>query len=440
MSADDFPLQDDLLLLSNTADIMGQRVAPARILHNGRNMQASLSTLDRGEVIRFERHKQDQVVLVLRGSLVVLDDAEVQHPLYEGQVAFIPGSARHRVQHSGSMRTTLLTIYSPKAHSGATYNWPKHDTPPLDPARRYTPIQTFDPYQLAYQARAAFSMDVMHTESTSVGVAVLLNDAEYHDELRKHLIPWNREAYYYVFSGDGLFSAEDNPTPLELHPADLLYCAGKHDRESPFTYHLQAVPSSEPDAPPAGGVRHTATSALYCVCISSGLRDAEYYPPRMAHDKRRPPRLPVPAEIPETLPAPEVYSVAEVEPPAAPPVPPRPYTLLEQIQSRPSLRSASARSLKTPAAKTTDTLLSHLSRSIDARRQRMRVDVEDEQEEESGGEDDWLSDEEERQTNSERRAVAEPPPLPPRNAPSPEPSEYDDEDQPGRRFGSQYPF
>ena len=87
-----------------------------RVLYTGKNLQLVLMTLQPGDAIGSEVHRdRDQFFRFEEGSgKVRVDDAE--YPVEDDDVVIVPAGARHNVINDGDRPLRLYTIYAPPEH------------------------------------------------------------------------------------------------------------------------------------------------------------------------------------------------------------------------------------------------------------------------------------------------------------------------------------
>jgi mannose-6-phosphate isomerase-like protein (cupin superfamily) len=99
-----------------------------RVLFTGMNIQLVLMTLQPGEEIGLEAHRDhDQFIRVEQGKgIVVLDGKE--NVLSDGSAVVIPASVEHNVVNTSSdAPLRLYTLYSPPEHPHGTVHRTKLD-------------------------------------------------------------------------------------------------------------------------------------------------------------------------------------------------------------------------------------------------------------------------------------------------------------------------
>ena len=99
-----------------------------RVLYTGPNMQLVLMTLQPGEDIGLEVHRDhDQFIRVEEGVGVVLLDG-TEHSLSDGSAVVIPASVEHNVVNTSSDKPLrLYTLYSPPEHADGTVHRTKRE-------------------------------------------------------------------------------------------------------------------------------------------------------------------------------------------------------------------------------------------------------------------------------------------------------------------------
>jgi mannose-6-phosphate isomerase-like protein (cupin superfamily) len=98
-----------------------------RVLYTGHNLQLVLMTLQPGEEIGTEVHKdRDQFFRVEEGSGAVDIDG-VENKVGEDFAVIVPAGARHNVRNIGSQPLRLYTIYGPPEHKDGIVQSTKAD-------------------------------------------------------------------------------------------------------------------------------------------------------------------------------------------------------------------------------------------------------------------------------------------------------------------------
>jgi len=99
-----------------------------RVLYTGPNTQLVLMTLQPGEDIGLEVHRDhDQFIRVEEGVGVVLLDG-TEHSLSDGSAVVIPASVEHNVVNTSSDKPLrLYTLYSPPEHADGTVHRTKRE-------------------------------------------------------------------------------------------------------------------------------------------------------------------------------------------------------------------------------------------------------------------------------------------------------------------------
>ena len=87
-----------------------------RVLYTDKNLQLVLMTLNSGEEIGFEVHKdRDQFFRFEEGlGEVMIDDNSYQ--VVDGSGIVVPAGARHNVRNTGAQPLKLYTLYGPPEH------------------------------------------------------------------------------------------------------------------------------------------------------------------------------------------------------------------------------------------------------------------------------------------------------------------------------------
>ncbi|QNN64389.1 cupin domain-containing protein [Sphingomonas rhizophila] len=87
-----------------------------RVLYTGKHLQLVLMTLQSGEEIGSEVHKdRDQFFRFEEGEgTVFIDDNE--YKVVDGSGIIVPAGSRHNVRNSGSGPLKLYTLYGPPEH------------------------------------------------------------------------------------------------------------------------------------------------------------------------------------------------------------------------------------------------------------------------------------------------------------------------------------
>ena len=108
-----------------------------RVLYTGPNTQLVLMTLQPGDEIGQETHKEhDQFIRVEAGAGVVLLNGE-RHPLSDGDAVVIPAGVEHNVFNmSADVPLRLYTLYSPPEHPDGTVQHTKADEAAAKSVRR----------------------------------------------------------------------------------------------------------------------------------------------------------------------------------------------------------------------------------------------------------------------------------------------------------------
>ena len=87
-----------------------------RVLYTGKNLQLVLMTLQPGEEIGEEVHKdRDQFFRIEEGSGVIDIDG-VENAVEDDIAVIVPAGARHNVRNTGDEPLQLYTIYGPPEH------------------------------------------------------------------------------------------------------------------------------------------------------------------------------------------------------------------------------------------------------------------------------------------------------------------------------------
>lgn len=87
-----------------------------RVLYTGHHLQLVLMTLQPGEEIGEEVHKdRDQFFRIEEGSGAVDIDG-VENKVEDDFAVIVPAGARHNVRNTGSQPLRLYTIYAPPEH------------------------------------------------------------------------------------------------------------------------------------------------------------------------------------------------------------------------------------------------------------------------------------------------------------------------------------
>jgi len=99
-----------------------------RVLFTGPNIQLVLMTLQPGEEIGKEVHRDhDQFIRVEEGNGIVVLDGK-KHELSDGSAVVIPASVEHNVVNTSSNAPLrLYTLYSPPEHAQGTVHRTKRD-------------------------------------------------------------------------------------------------------------------------------------------------------------------------------------------------------------------------------------------------------------------------------------------------------------------------
>lgn len=92
-----------------------------RVLITGKNTQLVLMTLQPGEEIGRETHRDhDQFIRIEAGSGVAVLNGE-EHPLRDGTAVVIPAGVEHNIINQSSKEPLqLYTLYSPPEHPDGT--------------------------------------------------------------------------------------------------------------------------------------------------------------------------------------------------------------------------------------------------------------------------------------------------------------------------------
>lgn len=87
-----------------------------RVLYTGHNLQLVLMTLQPGDEIGSEVHKdRDQFFRIEEGEGVVDIDG-TENKVADGSAVIVPAGARHNVRNTGSAALRLYTLYAPPEH------------------------------------------------------------------------------------------------------------------------------------------------------------------------------------------------------------------------------------------------------------------------------------------------------------------------------------
>lgn len=87
-----------------------------RVLYTGKHLQLVLMTLQPGEEIGSEVHKdRDQFFRFEEGEGTVFID-DNQYKVVDGSGIIVPAGSRHNVRNSGSEPLKLYTLYGPPEH------------------------------------------------------------------------------------------------------------------------------------------------------------------------------------------------------------------------------------------------------------------------------------------------------------------------------------
>ena len=87
-----------------------------RVLYTGKHLQLVLMTLQPGEEIGAEVHKdRDQFFRFEQGGGTVEIDGN-SHAVADGSGVIVPAGARHNVRNSGAAPLKLYTLYGPPEH------------------------------------------------------------------------------------------------------------------------------------------------------------------------------------------------------------------------------------------------------------------------------------------------------------------------------------
>lgn len=293
------PATANFFIKTDLKDSLSGVYQPPQIVHDGANMQCSLGTLRAHERVPLEQHDQDQVICMASGSIKVLDHAGVQHKVHEGCVAFIPGGAAHSLVHMGRKPSQMWTVYSGRAHDGASYEWPASDEPVKH--AHQPAIKVYDPIQVSFRSKHTFQIDVHCTPQTSFGIAVIPHQRDIRDVLAQNDVYWNREGYYFVFSGSGTLEVFESSESVKesISMGDMVYC---HPLEPKDSYTFSPLEDDE-------------SKALYMFYVTSNKHATHQRPP-LACNKQHVPY----AELAQT----SMYDAGEfttVHPPVPPPLP-----------------------------------------------------------------------------------------------------------------------
>ena len=99
-----------------------------KVLYTGKNSQLVLMSLNPGEDIGEEVHKDiDQFFRVDAGSGQVIING-VKHEIKNGSAIVIPQGARHNVINNGKIPLKIYTIYSPPHHQDGILRKTKEET------------------------------------------------------------------------------------------------------------------------------------------------------------------------------------------------------------------------------------------------------------------------------------------------------------------------
>lgn len=293
------PATANFFIKTDLRDSLSGVYQPPQIVHDGENMQCSLGTLKAHERVPLEQHDQDQVVCMISGAIKVLDHAGVQHKVHEGCVAFIPGGAAHSLVHIGRKTSHMWTVYSGRAHEGASYQWPTQDEPVKH--AHQPAIKVYDPIQVGFRSKHTFQIDVQCTPQTSFGIAVIPHQRDIRDVLAQNDVYWNREGYYFVFSGSGTLEVFESGQSVkeDIGMGDMIYCNPLDPKDS---YTFSPLEEGE-------------SKAIYMFYVTSNRRTAHQRPP-LACNKQHVPY----AELAQT----SMHDEGEfttVHPPVPPPLP-----------------------------------------------------------------------------------------------------------------------
>lgn len=98
-----------------------------RVLYTGKHLQLVLMTLQPGEEIGAEVHKdRDQFFRFEEGEgTVVIDDNS--HAVTDGSGVVVPAGARHNVRNTGDAPLKLYTLYGPPEHKDGIVQSTKAD-------------------------------------------------------------------------------------------------------------------------------------------------------------------------------------------------------------------------------------------------------------------------------------------------------------------------
>lgn len=87
-----------------------------RVLYTGKHLQLVLMTIQPGEEIGSEVHKdRDQFFRIDKGEGAVDIDG-VENKVSDGSGVIVPAGARHNVRNTGSAPLRLYTLYGPPEH------------------------------------------------------------------------------------------------------------------------------------------------------------------------------------------------------------------------------------------------------------------------------------------------------------------------------------
>lgn len=98
------------------------------VLFTGKHMQLVVMSLNVGEDIPMEVHKNhDQFIRIESGKATVITNGR-KHKLGDGDAVIIPAGTKHRVINNGKKKLKLYTIYSPPEHKPRTLHRTRADS------------------------------------------------------------------------------------------------------------------------------------------------------------------------------------------------------------------------------------------------------------------------------------------------------------------------
>lgn len=113
--------------IGNIEDLTGKNRDYRRVLYTGPHMQLVLMTLQSGEEIGEEIHRdRDQFFRVEQGQGTVWIDG-TKSKVAGDMAIVVPAGARHNIRNTGEKPLQLYTLYAPPQHADGTVQATKSD-------------------------------------------------------------------------------------------------------------------------------------------------------------------------------------------------------------------------------------------------------------------------------------------------------------------------